>query len=98
MNELGQIMAIPAKKKRSRSEDAHSGDGPPAGEEDVPFPRGGASLLTPLEERQLKVRAKADFERETAAGGPKKKKKRQNTSNVEHTEVRGAGSLQFCHS
>jgi hypothetical protein len=49
----------------------------PADEDDVPFPRGGASVLTPLEERKLKMKAKADFEKEsTLTKRPKGKKAR----------------------
>lgn len=82
-------MALSSKKKRSRSD--ASGDEAPAAGEDVPFPRGGASLLTPLEERKLKVRAKADFEREAAGssrGPEKKKKKRRSAENDKDAEVR----------
>lgn len=41
-------------------------------EEDTPFPRGGASLLTPLEHKQIQIEATRDvlFEQE----GPKSKK------------------------
>jgi hypothetical protein len=58
-----------ASQKRERPEE-------PA-KEDEPFPRGGKSILTPLEQRKLKLRAKADFERESSlAGRPVKKKSR----------------------
>ena len=79
-------MALLSQKKRSRSD--ASGDGAPAAEEDVPFPRGGASLLTPLEERKIKVRAKADFEREIAGSrGPERKKKRKSADSEKDVEV-----------
>lgn len=80
-------MAQLSKKKRSRSDASTAAA--PAPEEDVPFPRGGASLLTPLEERKLHLRAKADFEREVgAARGPATKKKRKSSSLENDVEVR----------
>lgn len=41
--------------------------------EDVPFPRGGASVLTPLEQKQIKIQAKQDvlFEQTTGQTIPK---------------------------
>ena len=56
-------------QKRERPDEPANGD--------ELFPRGGKSVLTPLEERKLKLRAKADFERDsTLAGRPSKKKSR----------------------
>lgn len=52
--------------KRSKPDEA-------AAAEDAPFPRGGASVLTPLEQRKLRVQAQADFDREAAAGKHEKK-------------------------
>ena len=41
--------------------------------EDAPFPRGGASVLTPLEHRQIKIQAKKDvlFEQSTGKKAPR---------------------------
>ena len=42
--------------------------------EDAPFPRGGASVLTPLEHKQIKIQAKQDvlFEQTTGTKAPRK--------------------------
>lgn len=48
-------------------------------EEEPLFPRGGASVLTPLEQKQIQLEAKADAAREeefSTGGKPEKKKKR----------------------
>lgn len=41
--------------------------------EDIPFPRGGASVLTPLEQRQISIQAKNDvlFEQRTGRKAPR---------------------------
>ena len=44
-------------------------------DEDVEFPRGGASALTALERRQVELEAKAEVDRELAGGAPAKKAK-----------------------
>lgn len=53
------------------------------------FPRGGKSLLTPLEERKLKIQAKADFERESSLAGRPSKKKSRTAASKSDDEVRG---------
>lgn len=56
-----------------------------------PFPRGGASILTPLEERKLRVQAEADLEREGARLQPKRKKNKPSGKAFgEAEEVRAA--------
>lgn len=48
----------------------------PAADEEL-FPRGRSSVLTPLEERKLKLKAKADFEKEASLSTrPAKRNKR----------------------
>lgn len=71
-------------KKRKHAEAAADVD------EAAPFPRGGASILTPLEERKLKLQAKADFEREggAPAEGKIKRRKSSKTAPDESEEVR----------
>jgi hypothetical protein len=56
-----------------------------------PFPRGGASVLTPLEERKLKLQAEADFERDGSHLQPKRKiKKLSGNAFGDVEEVRAA--------
>lgn len=64
----------------SKKRPAPSGEA--AEEEVAPFPRGGASILTPLEERRLKLQAQADFEREGGAAEPRKKKKKKSVADA----------------
>jgi hypothetical protein len=59
-----------------------------AANEDEPFPRGGKSMLTPLEERKLKLKAKADFERESSLAGHTSKKKLRTSTDRADEEVR----------
>jgi hypothetical protein len=59
-----------------------------AANEDEPFPRGGKSMLTPLEERKLKLKAKADFERESSLTGHTSKKKSRTSTDRADEEVR----------
>lgn len=51
-------------------------------DEEPMFPRGGASILTPLEQKQIQLEAKADALRDeefTAGGKTQKKQKRKST-------------------
>lgn len=58
------------------------------------FPRGGKSVLTPLEERKLKLRAKADFERESTLAGRPSKKKSRSSGRADEEEVRGRHAVR----
>lgn len=71
-------------KKRSQpSSDEQQGD-------EQPFPRGGGSGLTPLEERKLRLQAQADFdaERRKGAQGAHKKRKVKGRAEESSAEVR----------
>lgn len=60
-------------------------------DEEPMFPRGGGSILTPLEQKQINLEAKADakheeeFETSGKAGAKKKRKASQKTSKKTHT-------------
>lgn len=61
-------------------------------EEEPLFPRGGASVLTPLEHKQIQIEAKNDalFEQEAAASGKKEKVKGKKRK----SEVGGATTVR----
>lgn len=60
---------------------------------DVAFPRGGGSILTPLEEKKLQAKAKAEVERELAFGGGTKSKRAKKGDPKGDDEVWAAASL-----
>ena len=67
-------------------------------EEEPLFPRGGASVLTPLEQKQIQIEAKNDalFEQESAASGKKEKargKKRKSETGT--TTVRNEDDVKI---
>ena len=98
-------------KTGAKSKDAKpsKGDAKPASavsllrEEEPLFPRGGASVLTPLEQKQIQIEAKNDalFEQESAASGKKEKakgKKRKSetgTTTVRNEDDAKIESLNF---
>jgi hypothetical protein len=84
------MMTSKVSKKRSRL------DAPEGTKDDEPFPRGGGSILTPLEERKLKLRAKADFERETFIGtGSGKSKRSKSSKRSAEDEVLAATAMSY---
>ena len=75
-NSAPPLKMAPISKTKRKIEPASHGNERPAKisktrEEDAPFPRGGASLLTPLEHKQIQIEATRDvlFEQQ----GPKSK-------------------------
>ncbi|KAL2135462.1 hypothetical protein VTI74DRAFT_8448 [Chaetomium olivicolor] len=63
-------------------------------EEEPLFPRGGGSVLTPLEQKQISIQAKKDvlFEEEKSAGkkGDKAARKKKRKSRADETETKSA--------
>lgn len=62
-------------------------------DEEPLFPRGGANILTPLEQKQIQLEAKADVIREEqalASGKPLKKKKAASKSSSKKTEIKSS--------
>ena len=60
--------------------------------EEAPFPRGGASVLTPLEHKQIKIQAKEDvlFEQNTGKKAPRHDFDDEDTDELSEAEVQGA--------
>ena len=60
--------------------------------EEAPFPRGGASVLTPLEHKQIKIQAKQDvlFEQATGKKVPRKEFEDLETGELSGEENQGA--------
>ena len=79
---LSKSMASPKRKSDTVEQDERPRKKPKASrgkpssalKEDAPFPRGGASVLTPLEYKQIKIQAKQDvlFEQTTGKRAPRK--------------------------
>ncbi len=63
-------------------------------EEEPLFPRGGGSVLTPLEQKQISIQAKKDvlFEEESAAkkGGDKAARKKKRKSRADEADTKSA--------
>lgn len=60
--------------------------------EEAPFPRGGASVLTPLEHKQIKIQAKEDvlFEHNTGKKAPRHAFDDEDTDELSEAEIEGA--------
>ena len=55
-------------------------------DDDTPFPRGGASAITPLEQREARFDAQRDFAMEQEAAARKKKSKKRDDEQLEPAE------------
>ena len=64
-----------------------------ADDDDTPFPRGGASAITPLERREARFDAQRDFAIEQDAAARKKKSKKRDAEQVEEEEDVVMGAL-----
>ena len=92
--------------KKSKDAKPSKGDAKPASaptvsllrEEEPLFPRGGASVLTPLEQKQIQIEAKNDalFEQESAASCKKEKAKgKKRKSETGTTTVRNEDDVKI---
>lgn len=68
-----RIDAFEQRERPEKKLKASAGKPTLSSKEDAPFPRGGASVLTPLEHKQIKIQAKQDvlFEQVTGDKAPR---------------------------